>query len=508
MSKDTQKTLRLNPGDNVVVALEDLDTGNTIDGGVACLDFIPSGHKVAMEDIEQSRPIYKYGQIIGFASQRIQPGDHVHTHNMGMKEFKREYAIGSESRPTNYIPETEQATFNGIRREDGKVGTRNYIGVLATANCSTSVSYFIADHFTDALLAEYPNVDGVVALGHGSGCAMVPGAEGFQYLQQALAGYANHPNFVGVVLVGLGCEVNEVDCLMENMNLNKDFSLRSVNVQDVGGTKKTVSKGIEAIKAMLPKANRIERCAVSAGHIMLGLECGGSDAYSGISSNPVLGRAVDLLIKNGGTAILSETPEIYGAEHLLVRRASNRLVGEKLLERIQWWKAYTSRHGAVIDNNPSPGNKAGGLTTILEKSLGASAKAGSSDLIEVYGYAESVNTKGLVFMDTPGYDPVSITGMIAGGANVICFTTGRGSVCGFKPVPTLKLASNTATYRRMREDMDLNCGSIIDGENNLDEMGESLFRLILETASGKKTRSETLGFGDNEFVPWHIGVVM
>jgi len=351
-------------------------------------------------------------------------------------------------------------------------------------------------------------VDDVVSLGHGTYCGMVPDGEGFVLLQRTLAGYARHPNFAGILLVGLGCEVNQMDCLVNNMHLKPGLLLRTIEIQKAGGTQETVSQGVAGVREMLAEANHVERHHVPASRLVLALECGGSDAYSGISANPSLGVAVDILVKNGGTAILSETPEIYGAEHLLTRRAVSREVGEKLVQYIRWWEEHTSSLGGEINNNPTPGNKAGGLTTILEKSLGAAAKGGTTNLMEVYGYAEPVSAKGLVFMDTPGYDAVSVTGMVAGGANVICFTTGRGSVCGFKPVPTLKLASNTEMYRRLSDDMDVNCGLIVDGQSTVQEMGEGIFRLILETASGKQTRSELLGFGDNEFVPWQIGPVM
>jgi len=427
---------------------------------------------------------------------------------MEMGDFVRDYAIGEDARPPELLSEGDQATFEGIIRADGRVATRNYIGVLATVNCSASVARFIADAFTSHTLAEFPNVDGVVSLGHGSGCGMVFDGEGFHLLQRTLAGYAGHANFGGIILVGLGCEVNQVDCLVDNMDLQKGPFLQTIDIQGAGGTRETVGLAVEAVREMLPEANRVKRQPVPASHLVLGLECGGSDAYSGITANPALGAAVDLLVSHGGAAILSETPEIYGAEHLLTRRAINKKVGEKLIDRIQWWEKHTARLGGEINNNPTPGNKAGGLTTILEKSLGAVAKGGTTHLKEVYGYAEPVSDKGLVFMDTPGYDAASITGMVAGGANVICFTTGRGTVCGFKPVPTIKLASNTDMYQRLEEDMDVNCGLILDGKGTIQEMGEVIFRSVLETASGKKTKSELLGFGDNEFVPWHIGPVL
>ncbi len=508
--KDQQPVIvRLNALDNVAVALRGLAPGVAIDKkGVVCREEIRAGHKVALGEIKAKEPIRKYGQIIGFATNAIRPGEWVHDHNMAMGDFVRDYAIGKEARPVHVVPKGDRPTFRGIVREDGRIATRNYIGVLSTVNCSASVSRFIADAISSDFLAQFPNVDGVVSLGHGSGCSMVPDGEGFQLLQRTLAGYARHPNFAGLLLVGLGCEVNQLDCLIENMRLKTGPLLQGLEIQKTSGTRDAVRLGVEAIREMLPLADRVKREPVPVSHIVLGLECGGSDAYSGITANPALGVAVDLLVNCGGTAILSETPEIYGAEHLLTRRAVSGEVGKKLIDRIQWWERYTSKLGAEIDNNPTPGNKAGGLTTILEKSLGAVAKGGSTNLAEVYEYAEEVSTKGLVFMDTPGYDVASITGMVAGGANLICFTTGRGTVCGFKPVPTIKLASNTEMHSRLGEDMDMNCGLILDGKATVQEMGEAIFNLVIETASGKKTKSERLGFGDNEFVPWQMGPVL
>jgi len=508
MTETNPTTIRLNPDDNVVVALKALSPGTPIDNNDAtCRDEIPHGHKVAIRRIEAQDPIRKYGQIIGFASTTLEPGDHVHVHNVDIFDFARDYAIGENTRPTAFIKE-DRATFMGFLRENGRVGTRNYIGVLSTANCSASVSRFIADSISGDMLEEFPNVDGVVAIGHGSGCGMGSDGEGFRLLQRTLAGYARHPNFGGILLVGLGCEVNYVDCLMENMALETGPYLRSIEIQASGGTRETVKRGTEAVREMLPGANQVTRRLLPASNLIVGLECGGSDAFSGISANPALGAAADLLVRHGGTAILSETPEIYGAEHLLTRRAVSPEVGEKLVQLIRWWEEHTTSLGGKINNNPSPGNKAGGLTTILEKSLGASSKGGATNLVDVYGFAEFASAKGFVFMDTPGYDAVSVTGMIAGGATVICFTTGRGTVCGFKPVPGIKLASNTEMYQRLSGDMDINCGRIVDGEASVQEMGEAIFHMILETASGKKTRSEELGLGDNEFVPWQIGPVM
>ena len=399
------------------------------------------------------------------------------------------------------------ATFQGIVRADGSVATRNYIGILTSVNCSATVARMVADHFKNSL-SQYPNVDGVVALTHKTGCGMASEGEGMELLRRTLTGYAQHPNFYAVLNIGLGCEANQINFWLDASKLKLSEKLQAFTIQEKGGTTKAVKDGIARIKELLPDANRIERRSVSASHLILGLECGGSDGYSGISANPALGAAADLLARNGGTAILSETPEIYGAEHLLTRRAITKEVGEKLIARIRWWEDYTARNRMEMNNNPSPGNKAGGLTTILEKSLGAAAKGGTTNLVDVYEFAEKVTAKGLVFMDTPGYDPVSVTGHVAGGANVICFTTGRGSVYGCKPAPSLKLATNSRLYQNMEEDMDVNCGTVVDGTENIEEVGERIFRLILDTASGKKTKSELLGFGEDEFAPWVVGATM
>jgi len=469
---------------------------------------IPEGHKIALQSIPRDQPIIKFGHPIGVAANPIAPGEHVHTHNVALHDVDNDYQFATDISRTQMVPSGERAMFNGFIRSNGRVGTRNYIGILATVNCSAGVGRFIAERASQDLLPEFSGVDGIVALGHGAGCCMNPEDDGFSILQRTLAGYAHHPNFCGILLVGLGCEVNHLDCLMENMQLFAGPTLQVIDIQKSGGTRKSIDAGVEAVGEMLAEAVRTRREPVSDGHLIVGLECGGSDAYSGISANPALGEAVELLIRHGGTAILSETPEIYGAEHLLTRRAGSTEVGESLVKRIRWWQDYTVRLGAVINNNPTPGNKAGGITTILEKSLGAVAKAGSTNLKQVYGYAEPVREHGLVFMDTPGYDVVSVTGMTAGGANLICFTTGRGTPCGFKPAPTIKLASNTPMFRRMRDDMDINCGKIIDGTSGVQELGEEIFQTLLDVASGAATCREEFGFGDVEFVPWPMGAVM
>ncbi|HEY6826174.1 MAG TPA: altronate dehydratase family protein [Gemmatimonadaceae bacterium] len=504
-------TIRLHPADDVVIARAQLIGGTRLlDENVTVAGLVPPGHKVATQAIDVGAPVRRYNQIIGFASRPIVPGEHVHLHNLAMGAFDRDYAFGVDAKPTDYI--RPAATFEGIVRRDGpnagKVATRNYVGILSTVNCSATVARGIADHFRGERLAAYSNVDGVVALTHGSGCGMDTHGEGMQLLRRTLGGYAQHANFAGVLIVGLGCEANQISALLGSQALTEGPLLRTFSIQDTGGTSKTIARGIEMIEEMLPHANDVVRETVPASHITVGLQCGGSDGYSGITANPALGAAVDLLVRHGGTAILSETPEIYGAEHLLTRRAVSREIGEKLVSRIRWWEEYTTRERGEMNNNPSPGNKAGGLTTILEKSLGAVAKGGTTNLVEVYEYAQPVTAKGFVYMDTPGYDPVSATGQVAGGANMIVFTTGRGSAYGCAPAPSLKLATNTPLWVRQEEDIDLNCGEIVDGGATVAEIGERLFAMMLDAASGRKTKSELHGYGQSEFVPWQVGAVM
>ncbi len=503
-------TIRLNANDNVVVARTEIMPNTAIPGEeVSTLAPIPQGHKIATASIAKGEAVRKYDQIIGFAMEDIAPGDHIHIHNCEFRMFERDYAYSTEVRDTPFVPEDERRTFEGYVRNTGKVGTRNHIGILTSVNCSATVARYIAETFNSTgRLGDYPNIDGVSAFVHATGCGMADSGEGYENLQRTLWGYAQHPNFAGVLIVGLGCEVNQIPFLLDAYGLELNDTFQTMTIQEAGGTRKTVDEAVERIAAMLPAANDVKRETVPASELTVALQCGGSDAYSGITANPALGNAVDRLVANGGTGILAETPEIYGAEHLLTRRAVSREVGEKLIERIRWWEDYTARNHGTMDNNPSPGNKAGGLTTILEKSLGAAAKAGTTNLTGVYKYAEPIDTKGFVFMDSPGFDPASITGEVASGANLVCFTTGRGSVYGCKPSPSVKLATNTPMYQRMADDMDINCGVIVDGEATVEEVGEQVFEYFLEIASGRQSKSEALGFGDNEFIPWQIGAVM
>ncbi|MGJ7915957.1 UxaA family hydrolase [Massilia sp. LXY-6] len=505
----TGPIIRLHSNDNIVVARVDVGIGTPVDGeNIVSRSQVPAGYKIAATRILKGDPVRKYNVVIGFASADIEPGTMVHNHNMDFREFDRDYAHASEYRAVEPVEASQRATFQGIVRADGRVATRNYIGILATVNCSATVARKIADWFTPERLSAWPNIDGVVAFTHSIGCGMEMTGEPMALLRRTMAGYARHPNLAGVLVVGLGCERNQLRGLMEDEQLHSGPTLRTFVMQETGGTRKTIEAGVAAIMEMLPAANEVTRTQVSASHLTVGLQCGGSDGFSSITANPALGAAVDLLVRHGGTAILSETPEIYGVEHTLTRRAASREIGEKLVERVRWWKEdYSVGRDVQINGNVSPGNQVGGLANIFEKSLGSSMKGGTGPLMEVYKYAEPVTARGLVFMDTPGFDPVSATGQIAGGANLIAFTTGRGSMFGAKPVPSIKLATNTPMFRRLEEDMDINCGEILDGTCTLQDMGQRIFDLMLETASGARSRSELLGLGDNEFVPWQIGIM-
>lgn len=501
------RTLRLNASDNVVTAVDPIDAGAGAYGATATVR-IPRGHKMAISAIAEKAPIVKFGQIIGFASKAIAPGEWVHEQNVVVHEFERDYRFAEDARKEDILPLHEQATFEGFRRANGSVGTRNYIAILTSVNCSATAARFMAEEINRSdILNDYPNIDGVIPLVQGGGCALDVKGEGYEILKRTQWGYATNPNVAGVVMVGLGCEGFQISRWKEAYNISESETFHSMTIQEVGGTRKTIAAGVEAIKSMLPIASKAKRETVPASELMLALQCGGSDGYSGITANPALGAAVDELVRHGGTAILSETPEIFGAEHLLTRRAATRAIGEKLVQRIHWWEDYTKRNKMEMNNNPSPGNKLGGLTTILEKSLGAAAKGGTTTMTGVFEYAEKVDTKGFVFMDTPGYDPVSATGQVAGGANILCFTTGRGSAYGCKPTPSIKLATNSEMYRRMTEDMDINCGDVLDGVS-IEDKGKEIFSKILEVASGERSKSEELGYGDAEFVPWVVGATM
>lgn len=505
-----KKVAILNENDNVALALEDIPAGAQISvGDILVTSNIPRGHKIAISDIKPGSEVIKYAQVIGFAKGSIATGEHVHNHNSGMGEVERDYDFCSAAGSS--VPNTSESsrTFKGYRRANGKVGTRNFIGILTSVNCSATVARLIAKQINKSgVLSKYPHVDGVVPLVHGAGCCIKSDGEGYANLQRTLVGYAVHPNFASTLMIGLSCEVMQVSRLMKEGSLDEGDQFKKLIIQEEGGTRKTVQAGVDIVESMLAYANSCRRTDVPVSELTVALQCGGSDGYSGITANPALGFAADLLVGAGGTVVLSETPEIYGAEHLLTRRAASPEVGQKLVERIHWWENYASKNDGEMDNNPTPGNKVGGLTTIFEKSLGAIAKAGTTPLNGVYLYSEAIDTKGFVLVDGPGYDPCAITGQVASGSNIVCFTTGRGSVFGYKPAPSIKLATNTDMYLKMEDDMDINCGDIISNDVSLESKGKEIFDYIVATASGEKSKSELNGLGDYEFVPWQLGAQM
>ena len=505
---DTSPLIRLHANDNVLVVRHPLALGQDLPQfGIRTKAQLPAGHKVAARALRAGERVLKYNVVIGAATRDIEAGEHVHGHNIALVDEYRDPGFGEDVRPVDYVAEDQRARFMGFVRPDGRVGTRNFIGILSSVNCSATVINRIAEHFTPERMAAYPNVDGVVAFAQTSGCGMSSPSEHFDLLRRTIAGYARHANLAGVLIVGLGCERNQVAELITSQGLQPGPLVRSFVMQDTGGTRATIAAGVAAVQEMLPLANAAVRTPVSAAHLKIGLECGGSDGFSGITCNPALGAAMDILVRQGGTAILSETPEIHGVEFMLTRRAVSPAVGQKLLDRLAWWAEYTRGHNAQFNGVVGHGNQAGGLANIFEKSLGSAMKGGTTPLVDVYRYAEPVTQAGLVFMDSPGYDPVATTGQIASGANLICFTTGRGSMFGSKPAPTIKLASNTPMYTRLEEDMDINCGAVLDGECDIAQMGQRIFEHILRAASGEQTKSEQLGLGDHEFVPWHLGIV-
>ncbi|MFK3725930.1 UxaA family hydrolase [Pseudomonas monteilii] len=506
--REVSPVIRLDAVDNVVVARVEIPAGTPLPGeGVTTQQPVPLGHKIAARLIAKGEPILKYNTVIGYAAEDLPPGTWMHSHNIVFGETDRDYRYGLDYVPTDKLPPEQRARFQGIVREDGRVATRNYLGVFVVGNCGATVARKIANHFDERRLARFPHIDGVVPYVHEIGCGMEMTGEPMDLLRRTIGGYIKHPNTVGAVVIALGCERNNIHGFFEQEGLVEDDMLKKLVIQDVGGVKSATDQGIALIEGMLPKADAARRQPVSAEHLMIGMQCGGSDGFSGLSANPALGAAVDILVRHGGTAILSETSEIFGVEHTLTARAATPEVGRKLIERIEWWLEYNRGRDTQINGRVSPGNNAGGLANVLEKSLGGAKKGGNAPLMDVYEYAHPVKTHGLVFMDTPGYDPVSATGQIAGGANMIAFTTGRGSCFGSVPAPTFKLASNSPMYQRMSDDMDINCGQIIDGDKTISEMGQEIFERLLAHASGEPTKSELNGLGEDEFCPWQIGVL-
>ncbi|SDB93136.1 altronate hydrolase [Raineyella antarctica] len=503
----------LDHDDTVAIALRDLPAGKRIstpDGRILVITGdVPQGHKVALADVSVGSVVRKYAHVIGVATAPITAGDHVHSHNLAFSAHEGSSADDAAGEPLGPLELPDRRTFLGIRRSDGSVGTRNFIAVLSSVNCSATVCRTIAARAeASGLLDEFPGLDGVVALTHDQGCGHVAQGQGLAMLRRTLAGYAQHPNIGGVVMIGLGCQMNQMEHLLEGITFRPEVPVVSFTVQEQGGTKRAIARGLEAVREMAPTVTDVTRVEVPVSELVVGLNCGGSDAWSAVTANPALGHASDLIVAQGGRTVLAETPEIYGAEDLLVRRAASPAVARDLLDVIGWWEEYTAADGGgSMDNNPSPGNKAGGITTILEKSLGSVAKGGHAPLMAVHRYAEPISARGFSFMDTPGYDPVSVTGLIAGGCTMVCFTTGRGSAIGTRPAPTLKLSTTSDLFRRMGDDMDLDCGSIVEQGRSIESVGLDIYHRILDVASGTPTKSEELGYGDNEFVPWHVGAV-
>lgn len=513
MAIEREQAILLHPADDVVVAKEPIEANTQIRVAGASIQVrqsVRAGHKIALRQIADGSPVRRYGQIIGYASARIEAGEHVHVHNLEVGSGTRSYEPGVDARPVDFYPAEERRFFDGFARADGRAGTRNYVAIISTVNCSASVSRFARERFAQ-VSRDFPNVDGVITLTHASGCGQVLDGDDHRALERVLAGYARHPNVAAYVVVGLGCEVNQAPAMVERHKLSlANFASESppvITIQQAGGVRKAIEATEAAVSRLLPRANEARRTKQPLSSLIVATNCGGSDGNSGITANPALGWAIDELVRHGGTGVLAETTEIYGAEHLLVRRARNEAVARKLLARIEWWKGHLAAHGAEMNNNPAPGNKAGGLTTVIEKSLGGIAKAGTTPLNDVFEYAEPITSTGFVYMDTPGHDPVSVTGLVAGGANLVCFTTGQGSVFGGKPVPSIKLATNTPLYLRMSEDMDIDCGVILHG-TSVEDVGRRIFDEIVRVASGHKTKSELSGVGEAEFVPWMLGPVL
>ncbi len=509
-----QVAIRLNAADNVAIAKQEIAAGSLLDlpngESLLILDSIPAGHKFAVEPIAENNPVRRYGYSIGNATWSIFPGRWVHTHNLALTALAQAYTYQVVD---PWVPQSSARTFMGYRRADGRVGARNYVAVIATVNCAAKTATAIARAFSPERLAAFPHVDGVIAITHGGGCSFTPGGLSHTYLERTLAGIARNPNIGGCLFVGLGCEANQIDAYCARDQINPNLAGRpfpvagsGIVIQDQGGMRKTIAAGVHAIESLLPQVNACERTPQPISELVVALQCGGSDSWSGVTANPLVGQAMDEIVRQGGTAVLSETPEIFGAEHLLTARVTSAAVGERLIERFRWWNGESTRLGFHVDNNPTPGNKQGGLTTIFEKSLGAAAKGGSSPLTAVYEYGEPITHRGLVFMDTPGNDVISVTGQLAGGCNLIVFTTGRGSVLGGSAAPCIKVASNSALYDRMIDDMDYDGGKILEGVS-MGRAVDELLDLIVAVASGQRTKSEENG-PESEFEPWQVGTAV
>ena len=486
--------IQVSPRDNVAVAKRALARGDRVvlpDGdSVAIRGTVTPGHRFATRPIPASELVLQYGQPIG-TSKGMAVGDPISHDNMGDEvPFDRELPADLHHPETELLPEGERACFAGFRRPDGRVGTRNWVLIVPTSMCASHEAAQIATvaEFTLWSREKFPHVDGVVALPHNKGCGSSEGSN-LEVMLRTLANYAGHPNVGAVLFMDLGCEKTNLELLRSYLGdrggLGWDKPVAWLGIQEAGGTQAAIQRGLAAIEGMLPEANATAREECSAADLVLGVKCGGSDGFSGLSANPALGHCSDLVVRSGGTVLITEIPEFCGAEHLFARRARNAEVGRQVFEAVDWYADYASKFGTVLAENPSPGNVAGGLLNITIKSLGAMAKAGTTRVEGVTGYAEPPRGRGLHLMQGPGYDQESTPGLVGAGCNAVIFTTGRGTTIGNAIAPVIKLASNTPVFQRMGDDLDLNAGTIIDGTETIPEVGQRVFDHLVELASGE-----------------------
>jgi len=482
----------VDPADNVAVVKTAVDAGLSLEapGGrtVTLTGAVTPGHRFATRAIPEGTFVLQYGQPIG-TSRGIAEGDPITLRNMSNEvPVVRDLPADLHIAAPDHFPASQVATWQGFRRPDGRIGTRNFVLIVPTSMCASHESQQIATiaEFTLYSREKFPNVDGVVAIPHNKGCGCSDGSN-IDVMLRTLSNYAGHPNVGGVIFIGLGCEktnLTAVEKYLQKEHVELGKPVVRFGIQEVGGTQAVIDRGLKEVADMLPIVNQTTRSAASMDELILGVKCGGSDGFSGLSANPALGRAADLLVRSGGTVLITEVPEFCGAEHILAQRSKDRATGEAVYEMVDWYKEYASKFGTVLNENPSPGNVAGGLLNITIKSLGAIAKAGTTRVEGVTGYAELPAGKGLWLMQGPGYDQESTPGLVAAGAQVVVFTTGRGTTIGNAIAPVVKLASNTPVHQRMSRDLDLSAGGIIDGTETIAQVGARVFEHVRRVASG------------------------
>ncbi len=452
-------------------------------------DDVPPGHRFAVREIAAGDYVCQYGQPIG-TSLGIEAGEWITHENMSNDvPVIRDLPEDLHTPAPEYFPVEDRGTFMGFRRADGRVGTRNFVLIVPTSMCASHEAAQISmmAEFLHYKREKYPNVDGVVAIPHNKGCGCQDGSN-LEIMLRVLANYADHPNVGGVILIDLGCEKTNL-AKVEKYLLKRELSFKKpvakIGIQEIGGTQAAIEKGLKIVEEMLPQVNEAKREEISVSELVLGVKCGSSDGFSGLSANPALGRAADLLVKSGGTVLITEVPEFCGAEHILANRAKDAETGRAIYRMIDWFKDYASKFGGVLNNNPSPGNIAGGLLNITIKSLGALAKSGTTRVEGVCEYAEAPKSKGLNLMQGPGYDQESTPALVAAGATVIVFTTGNGTTIGNAIAPVIKLASNNRIFKQMSRDIDVSAGNIIEGTETIDAVGERVFEHIQRVSSGE-----------------------